>query len=109
MIEMHLSPIPGSRTPERGVEWRCVAGVNLCRFEAVSRQGAPQALARALVAANVPDSPVRIVQDGLPGWAEHQSLHKMALWTYEESPTVPLHRTPYARIAAKLAKLREHA
>jgi hypothetical protein len=109
VIEMHLSPIPGSRTPERDVEWRCQTDGIYGRFVATSRLDAPGALARALVGANVPDAPVRVTTEGQPGWGEWRSLHQMAKWTYLEGRSRSLRRVPYAQVEASLAKLREHA
>lgn len=85
MIEMHQAPIPGTNTGSRGSKWRASATVNGHNFHADSRSGAPNELARALVAAQIPDQPVKITHHSFPGHTSSRSLHEMAKWTYIEA------------------------
>lgn len=92
MIRMNQTIILGSRTG-RGSLWLTTAEINGVAYQARHRNGAPQALARALVEAGIPDQRVEVVTDGIKGVTSYRSLHAMALRTMEESATIPLHST----------------
>lgn len=85
MLTMSQTMVPGSRT-KRGSLWRAEAAGH----SADSRNGAPHALARALVAAGVADQPVEVVTAGLAGVTRYRSLHAMAGLTMTEGLT-PVH------------------
>jgi hypothetical protein len=70
-----------------------------------SRYGAPNELARALVAAGIPDAPMQIATAGLRGETTYGSFHEAAKWTYEESATKPLHRVRWVDPAVRAARI----
>jgi len=57
---MFQAVVPGSRTPDNGCAWRAYTTHNARTYEATSRRGAAMALARVLIAAGIPDQPVRL-------------------------------------------------
>jgi hypothetical protein len=106
MIKIRQRPIPRSRT-QTGSRWEASTEVDGKLYSAVSRHGAPQALARALVAAGIPDQPVEVrsevcISDNgaeirteqLQGRISYRSLHAMAEATFEEGDR-PLHRARF--------------
>ena len=65
MILVHCRPLPETRTRNSSAAWLAECEVDGRRFEAKSRHGAPNELARRLVEAGVPDAPIEIHYDGL--------------------------------------------
>jgi hypothetical protein len=107
MIHIRQCPVPRSRTPT-GLAWGAVTEIDGKSYSAVSRHGAPQSLARALVAAGIPDQPVEVRSEvcvfdngaeirteELRGCISYRSLHTMAKTTFAESATAPLRRVRF--------------
>jgi hypothetical protein len=107
MIEMHQRIAPRSRT-HTGSLWETSTEIGGETYSAASRHGAPQALARVLVAAGIADQPVEVhsevcVHDTgveirteqLRGCIRYRSLHAMAKWTFTEGAATLLHRVRY--------------
>lgn len=85
MIEILLrrdETVPCS--PTKGVRWIAEIQIGIRKFSATSRNGASYELARQLVAAGIPDQPIRIRQGGIAGSVAWPSLHKHALRTIAE-------------------------
>jgi hypothetical protein len=85
-------PVESTRTRERTCFYEAECEFDGRRYSAKARRGAPNALARVLVSAGVPDQLVEVRQTGLKGAIWYRSLHELAYWTYEESAVVPLRR-----------------
>jgi hypothetical protein len=107
MIKIRQRPIPRSRT-QTGSLWEATAEIDGKSYFAVSRHGAPQALARVLVAAGIADQPVEVRSEvcvidagkemrteELRGCITYRSLHAMAKWTFTEGAATPLHRVRF--------------
>jgi hypothetical protein len=104
-LVMHQTMVPDSRTPNKASQWRATCQVNGQEYAAVSRNGAPHALARTLVEAGIEDQSVVVVsepvvgEDGRTRYAGgemgFQSLHGMAGRSLVESATQPLHLARY--------------
>jgi hypothetical protein len=94
-VTMHQRPLEDSRTPENSCTWLAETEIAGQCFDARSRRGATNALARALVAAGVPDQPVRVEHAGLRGHMAYPSLHRMAGQTYVEGRSTILHGARY--------------
>jgi hypothetical protein len=99
--------LPRSRT-QTGSLWEASAEIDGKSYSAVSRHGAPQALARVLIAAGVEDQPAEVrsevcVFDSgaeirtvlLRGCIRYRSFHTMGKTTFAESATAPLRRTRF--------------
>ena len=54
--------------------------------------GGTQPTGAPAVAAGVADQPVEVRQDGIKGCISYGSLHKLALWRYQETVVAPLRR-----------------
>jgi hypothetical protein len=106
MIEIRQRPVPRSRT-QTGSLWEASTEIDGKTYSATSRHGAPQALARVLLAVGVADMPVEVrsevcvFDDGteirteqLRGCIRYRSLHTMAKTTSEEGDR-PLHRARF--------------
>jgi hypothetical protein len=105
MIRIRQRIVPGSRT-HTGSLWEAMAEIGGKTYSATSRHGAPQALARVLVAASIPDQPVKVSSEvcvldngeirteHLRGCIRYLSLHTMAKTTFEEGDR-PLHRARF--------------
>jgi hypothetical protein len=102
MIKIRQRPVPRSRT-QTGSLWEATAEIDGKSYFGVSRHGAPQALARALVAAGIPDQPAEVcISDNgaeirteqLQGCISYRSLHAMVEATFEEGDR-PLHRARF--------------
>lgn len=94
-INAVLRVASNSRMPEKGDAWAASCEWQEQWFEAVPRNGAANALCRVLVAAGVPDQPMRMVgTDGKPRFTV-RSIHEAARWTYKESASEPLRRVLY--------------
>jgi hypothetical protein len=73
-----------TRTPNSGCVWLAQCEVEGRRFEARSRHGAANALARDLVAAGITDRPLEVRFDGVPGCLRWASVTAAAGRTYTE-------------------------
>jgi hypothetical protein len=95
VIIVHCRPLPETRTQNSACAWLAECEIDGRQFEAKSRHGAPNALARELVAAGIPDQPISIHYEGLAGAVRYRSFHAAAAWTFAESQSTPLRRVPY--------------
>jgi hypothetical protein len=106
MIDIRQRPVPRSRT-QTGSLWVAMAEIGGKTYSATSRHGAPQALARVLVAAGITDQPVEVRSEvcvfdngneirteELRGCIRYRSLHAMAEATLEEGDR-PVHRARF--------------
>jgi hypothetical protein len=98
-------PLEDTRTAERPCKWRAECVVDGVDYAAESRSGAPNELARRLIAAGVdPGKPVEIGYRGVAGHMSYPSLGAAAKWTFEEGPSTPLRarvwKDPSERLAA---------
>jgi hypothetical protein len=98
MIRVHCRPLPETRTANSACAWVAEAEVDGRRFEARSRHGATNALARELVAAGLPDDMLEIHYEGLAGSMRYRSFYEAAGWTFAESAAAPLRRVPYRQL-----------
>jgi hypothetical protein len=93
-IRMTQGMVPNSRF-STGSAWQAMAE----GFEAVSRHGAPQALARQMIAAGVPDRPVIVEtfppDGGNPWEISYRSLAAMAGRTFTEGIVTTLQEVRY--------------
>ena len=121
MIEIRQRIVPRSRT-HTGSLWEASTEIDGMSYSAASRHGAPQALARVLVAAGIPDQPVKVRSEvcifdngaeirteKLRGCIRYRSLHAMAKTTFEEGDR-PLHRARFkerTQIARPLPPVRQ--
>jgi hypothetical protein len=87
--------LPETRTQNSAAAWLAEAEVGGRRFEAKSRHGAPNALARELVAAGIPDQPIEIRYEGLAGSMRHKSFHTLAGRTFTKSASTPVRRVVF--------------
>jgi hypothetical protein len=92
---IHQRPLPETRTAENSCAWLASAAVDNVIHTARSRRGAPHELARALVAAGVPDQQVSVTHEDLRGEMSYPSLHRMADRTYVEGRSTTLHGARY--------------
>jgi hypothetical protein len=96
MITISLTLIDKTRTKERPDKWTATTTTDGKSFSATSRMNPCSDLARALVAANIPDQPVQLWNDNLNHWAlRWKSLHAMAQWMIIDPPSSYLHRVKY--------------
>src|SRR5438132_7769823 len=102
-IRVHQWPEEETRTPNKSCRWVAEAIVDGITYTARSRHGAPNELARQLVAAGIPDAPMVAAHCGHRGETAYRSFHEMALWTYEETSTKPLHRVGWVDPAVRAA------
>jgi hypothetical protein len=93
-VMVSVQPLKETQTPNSGCLWLAEAEIDGRRFEALSRHGAPNELARQLVAAGIADRPMVIRCQGLAGTMTWRSLHTAAAWTYKEGDR-PLRRVRY--------------
>jgi hypothetical protein len=106
MISIRQRIAPRSRT-HTGSLWEATTEVDGRPYSATSRHGAPQALARVLVAADIADQPVEvrsevcvfdngaeILTEELRGCIRYRSLHAIAKTTFEEGDRA-LHRARF--------------
>jgi hypothetical protein len=84
MITMRQRPLETTRTADRSSVYEAECEVDGQCYSARSRNGAPNELARVLVAAGIPDQPVESHHAGIKGWITYRSLHQMARWSYRE-------------------------
>jgi len=83
-IVARISPLEETRTPNSGCVWLAECEVEGRRFEAGSRHGAANALARELVAAGFADCPLEVHCDGIAGCLRWGSVTAAARRTYTE-------------------------
>ena len=87
-------PDEATRTPSSPCVWIAEATIEGQTYTARARHGAPNELARQLVAAGFADRPMGIRYQGLAGSMTYRSLHAAATWTYGERDQ-PLRRVRY--------------
>jgi hypothetical protein len=87
-------PDESTRTPNSGCAWIAEATAEGRVYTARSRHGAPNELARQLVAAGLADRPMVIHYAGLAGTLAYASFHTAASWTFNEGDR-PLRRVRY--------------
>ena len=83
-IIVRVRPLEDTRTPNSSCVWLAECEVGGRRFEAQSRHGAANALARELVAAGIPDRPLEVYFEGLAGCLRWGSITAAAKRTYTE-------------------------
>ena len=90
-ISVTTWPDESTRTPNSACVWVAEATVDGRLYVARSRHGAPNELARELVATGLPDRPMVVRSRMLAGTMTWRSFHAAAGWTYSEGDQ-PLHR-----------------
>jgi hypothetical protein len=83
-IVARVRPLEETRTPNSDCVWLADCEVEGRRFEASSRHGAVNALARELVAAGTADAPLEIHCEGLAGCLRWGSVAAAARRTHTE-------------------------
>jgi len=101
-IVVRVRPLEETRTPNNGCIWLAECEVEGRRFEARSRHGAANALARELVAAGFADRPLEVHCHGVAGCLRWGSVGAAAGRTYTEgnrplSPVHPMDRSSRCR------------
>jgi hypothetical protein len=84
VIVVKVKPLEQTRTPNSACVWLAEAWVGGRHFEARSRHGALNALARELVAAGIADRPLEAHFEGLAGCLRWGSFAAAAKRTYTE-------------------------
>jgi hypothetical protein len=84
VIVVRARPLEETRTPNSGCLWLAECEVDGKHYEARSRHGAANALARQLMAAGIADQPLEVHFDGLPGHLRWGSLEAAANRAYTE-------------------------
>jgi hypothetical protein len=87
-------PDESTRTPNSSCAWIAETMVEGRVYVARSRYGAPNELARQLVAAGLADRPMAIRYRGRAGTMFYRSFHAAAIWTFSEGDQ-PLRRVRY--------------
>lgn len=95
MIQAKQRPDEQRRT-NRGCPWIAECTADGVGYRASSRSGASHALARALVAASIPDQPMSVISQGLRGETRFPSIRVMAGFTMAESATQPVHKVRWS-------------
>jgi hypothetical protein len=83
MLQMICQAIEGPRG-NRGCSWEASTTIDGTVHTARSRSGAPQELARRLVAAGIPDQPMQTIGPDGRVQMTYRSLFEQAKWTYGE-------------------------
>ena len=83
-IVVRVRPLEATRTPNSSCIWLAECEIGERRFEARSRHGAANALARELMAAGVADWPLEVRFEGLAGCLRWGSVAAAAKRTYTE-------------------------
>ena len=83
-IVVRVRPLEKTRTPNSGCVWLAECEIDGQRFEAPSRHGAANALARELGTAGFADAPLEIHFDGVAGCLRWGSVASAARRTYTE-------------------------
>ena len=104
-LEASCRPLHETRTPHNPCYWIATCTVDGCTFEARSRRDAPRELARVLLAASIPDRPMRISYAGTKGTRRYASFHAEAAWTTVESASTPVRRSRYAERTDQISEL----
>jgi hypothetical protein len=105
-IFVSASPLEGTRSADRACKWRAECVVDGDTYAAESRSGAPNELARRLIAAGVdPGRAVEIGYCGVAGHMSYRSLAGAARWTFEEGPSTPLRARAWKDPSERLAAL----
>jgi hypothetical protein len=101
LLEDHVTSITvttwadeATRTANSACLWVAEVTVDGRTYTARSRHGAPNELARQLVAAGLADRPMVIHYRGRAGTMTYRSFHASATWTYSEGDQ-PLRRVTY--------------
>jgi hypothetical protein len=97
-------PEEKNRTPNKSCYWRAEAIICGVTYAARSRYGAPNELARQLVAAGIADAPMTVYSGNLRGHMTIPSFHEAAKWTYTEGAFRGVRRTRWVDLAAKHAQ-----
>lgn len=100
MINVRHWPEELSRSPDKACYWTAEAEVGGQLYVRRSRNGAVEELARALVAAGIPDDEMAVA--GLNGIAvglRYRSFHAAARRTFKERIGRPLKSEPYVAFA----------
>lgn len=87
-------PDEATRTANSPCSWIVEATIEDQTYTARARHGAPNELARRLVAAGLTDRRMVIRYQGLAGSMTYRSFHAAATWTYSEG-NQPLRRVKY--------------
>jgi hypothetical protein len=87
-------PDQATRTPSSACAWVAEVMVDGRTYTARSRHGAPNELARHLVAAGIADRPMVIHYRGVAGTMIYRSVHAAAMWTHSEGDR-PLRRVRF--------------
>jgi hypothetical protein len=95
MIRVYQHPEANTQSAKKGCSWVAEAIVNGISYSARSRHGAPQELARTLVAAGIPDAPMQVTTAGLRGETTYRSFYAAADRTIEENAKTPLRSRRY--------------
>ena len=90
-IEVTVRSDEATRTANSACVWIAEAEIDGRTYVARSRHGAPNELARQLVAAGLADRPMVIRYRGLAGTLSYRSFHDAAKWTHKEGDR-PLRR-----------------
>jgi len=93
-ITVTCRPLETTRTANSPCSWIAAATIEDQTYTATARHGAPNELARQLVAAGFADRPMGIRYQGLAGSMTYRSFHAAATWTYGERDQ-PLRRVRY--------------
>jgi hypothetical protein len=90
IISITCRPLPQTYTTT-GCLYVAEATIDGMTYSARSRHGAPNALARHLLAKGITDQGAVITYEGVAGGLYYRSLHAMARWTFTEG-NFPLSR-----------------
>jgi hypothetical protein len=104
-LEVSCRPLPETRTANNPLYWVASCEVDGRTFEARSRRDAPRELARVLLAAGIPDRPLRISYAGVKGARRYSSFHAEAASTTVESASTPVRRSRYAERTDHISEL----
>jgi hypothetical protein len=96
-------PLEATRAADGTCFWIAETTVDGRSFSARSKHGAPNELARQLVADGIPDAPMEIAHAELRGTMSYRSFHAAAKWAFTEGAKGELRRAPYRGAAADLA------
>ena len=91
---MTCRPLEATRTANSPCSWIAEATIEGQTYTARARHGAPNELARQLVATGFSDRPIVIRYRDLAGSMTYRSFHAAATWTYSEG-NQPLRRVRY--------------
>jgi len=91
-VAVSCRPLEETRTAGNSCHWLAECEIDGQLFEARSRRDAPKELARALVAAGIPDRAIVVSYAGLRGTMSYRSFRVIADFTTVESASRPVHR-----------------